>query len=608
MGYADSMLQTIRYFLLSAAWLGLNYVLSSRVETGPLWLLIAGVANAGLPVLAFGLYRITIRRVHGLSAFRQSGILYRVLNGRIVIGLLWIFYSIAFGFITLFWFSTFTVIEWTFCLVAIPAVLLAFRQMRRLAAEEFRPYIVTHRALQLTGWIVPPSLTLAYLLALVFTGSAEPVGEAMSSLLGSVAATPISDQASLLAQLAQRWADYYHQLRVFAFNQVSGEGLWASLIVAASSLAMILNLNLSLSAFLVPPGEYRRVINPLEDCEDPAPVTVSASARATAVFVVLFVFVYIRLLVSVENALIAIPQLPESVMAAEQEAIRNVEQIEERYFAVGTIAAIESARLNLDLALEQSRLQVAQYAQQGFAGLRDNVEVYLDHYYSLPAEYLRLGAMLTSNLEQKLHDDLNSYLAAGDPFAAYQQAVDQLLATDARLREEYRASVDELLAANRVDASDGEVRVVDNRSLDSLALPGVPEITLLPDNGTDVRAGAGAISAVIASTVVAKLTAKGSLKLAVQAMTKAAVAKATSGAAGAAAGGAIGSIVPGAGTVAGAAVGAVVGIIIGVSVDALLLKVEESLNRDEFRDQILAEINSEEARLLQRLDGTEPAL
>jgi hypothetical protein len=592
------------FYPASIAWLGLNYILSKGVDSSPLWLLIVGVANAGLPVLAYGLYRITINRVHGLSAFRQKGILYSVLNGRVMIGLLWIFYSIAFGFMTLFWFSTFTTVEWVFALLAIPAVLLSFRQLQQLAAEEFRPYIVTHRALQLTSWILPPVLTLAYLITLALLNPVEPEQETMSSMLGFVAATPFSDQASLLAQLAQRWANYYHQLRVYAFSQLSGDSLWASLIVAVSSLAMFFNLNLSLSAFLVPPREYRRVINPLEDRDVPAPLSMSASARATAVFVVLFFFVFTRLLVSVEQALQSIPALPETVMAAEQQAIRNVEQIEERYFEVGTIAAIESARLDLDLALEQSRLQVAQLAQEGFAGLRDNVEVYLDHYYSLPAEYLRLGAMLTSNLEQKLHDDLNTYLAAGDPFSAYQQAVDRLLATNTRLRDEYQASVDQLLAANRVEVSDASIRVIDNRALDGLALSGVPDITLLPDNGADVRAGAGAISAVIASTVVAKLTAKGSLKLAVQAMTKAAFTKASSGAAGAAAGGAIGSVVPGAGTVAGAAVGALVGIIVGVSVDALLLKVEESLNRDEFRTQILAEIDSEETRLLQRLAHT----
>jgi len=597
------MLIHARYFLFAAAWLGLSHVFSSRVDSSPLWVLILGTAITGTPVLLYGLYRITIRRLHDLSAYRQSGILYRLLNGRIAAGLLWIFYSIVFGFITLFWLSSFHTIEWVFALLSIPALLLAYLQFQKMTAEEFRPFIVTQRALQLSSWIVPPVLTLLYLSALLLTGPTPPEAESIASLLQSVASTPLNEDASILAQLATRWGNYYDQVRSFISNRVFTEGLLPTLIIVVTSLAMFFNLNLSLAAFLVPPGEYRRVINPLEDRDVPAPVSVSASARATAIFIVLFFFVFARLLVSIESALITIPELPETVMAVEQRAIRNVEQIEEQYFEVGTIAALENARLNIDLGLEESRLQVARQAREGFASLRGNVELYLDHYYSLPAEYLRLGAMLTSNLEQELHQDLNTYLATDDPFAGYQQAIDQLLATNARLREEYQAGVAELLAANELDEPEAGFRITESRSLASLELPNVPQITLLPENGTDVRAGAGAISAVIASTVVAKLTAKGSLKLAVQAMTKAAVAKATSGAAGAAAGGAIGSVVPGAGTIAGAAVGAVVGIMVGVSVDALLLKVEESLNRDEFRAQILAEIDNEELQLLQRIEG-----
>lgn len=598
-------MQYLRYLLLAVTWLGLNYVFSTRVGSSPLWVLILGVAIAGAPVLLYGLYRITIRRLHELSAFRNKGILYRVLNGRIAAGLVWILYSIVFGFLTLFWFSTFSAIEWVFALLSIAVFLLAYRQFQSLSAQEFRPFIATHRALQLTIWTVPPVMTLFYLLSRLFITPAGPEGESMTSLLAAIASTPLTEQASLLAQLAQRWADYYDQVRLFVSQRFFAEGLVPALIIVSSSLAMFFNLNLSLSAFLVPPDEYRRVLNPLEDRDIPAPLSVSASARATAVFTVLFFFVFARLLTSMEHTLNTMPELPEAVVSVEQQAIRNVEQIEERYFEVGTISAVESARLNIDLALDESRLQVAHRAREGFASLRDNVEVYLDHYYSLPAEYLRLGAMLTSNLEQELQADLNSYLAADDPFAAYQNAIDQLLASNARLRDEYQASLAELMASNEVVPADASFRVIEARSLDSLDLPAVPEITLLPENGTDVRAGAGAISAVIASTVVAKLTAKGSLKLAVQAMTKAAVAKATSGTAGAAAGGAIGSIVPGAGTLAGAAVGAVVGIVIGVSVDALLLKVEESLNRDEFRVQILAEIDSEERQLLQRIEGLE---
>ena len=599
------MFHYARYSFLAAIWLGLNYLFSTRVDSSPLWVLILGVAIAGTPVLLYGLYRITIRRLHDLSAYRQSGILFRVLNGRIAAGLLWILYSIVFGFLTLFWFSTFTIVEWVFALLAIPTLLLVYLQFLRLTAAEFRPFFVTQRALQLSSWTVPAAMTLVYLMSLLLVRPALPEGESVASMLELVASTPLNEDASLLAQLAIRWAEYYDQVRSFVSNRMLAEGLLPLLIIVLSSLAMFFNLALSLSAFLLPPGEYRRVINPLEDRDVPAPVSVSASARATAIFIILFFFVFARLLVNIENMLNAIPGLPDAVVAVEQQAIKNVEQIEERYFEVGTISAVESARLNIDLALEESRLQVAQRAREGFTSLRGNVETYLDHYYSLPAEYLRLGAMLTSNLEQELHSDLNTYLASDDPFAAYQNAIDQLLATNTRLHDEYQASVAELLASNEIVASDTNLRIIETRSLDSLDLPAIPEITLLPENGTDVRAGAGAISAVIASTVVAKLTAKGSLKLAVQAMTKAAFAKATSGAAGAAAGGALGSIVPGAGTVAGAAIGAVVGIAVGISVDALLLKVEESLNREEFRAQIFAEIDNEEYQLLQRIEGTD---
>lgn len=598
------MLPIARFFLLAVSWLGLLYFFSKQAVVSPVWVLIPGVALAGLPVLAYGLYRITVRRIHGLSAFQQHGILYRLLNGRLVQGLLWIGYSIVFGFVTLFWVSSFTLLEWTFSLLSVPIMLAVFLKLQRLTSVEFRPFMATHRALQLTAWSVPPVLTLVYLLALASFGPGQPAAGSLSAVMNSIAATPISDEASLLAQLAQRWADYYHQLRLFAFSRIPSEGLLPLLIVASSSLALFVNLQLSVSAFLIAPGEYRRVINPLADSDRPAPVTMGVSARATAVFVVLFFFVYVRLLVSVENALLAVPELPQRVSTVEQQVIRNVEQIEQRYFEVGTIAAIESARLTIDLALEQSRQQVSHYARQGFDGLRANVEVYLDHYYSLPAEYLRLAAMLTNNLEQVLQNELNETLMDGDPFAAYQQAIDELLATNTRLRDEYQASIDQLLAANEVEPGSDSFRVIASRPLDSLQLPGAPEIVLPSDDGTTVRAGAGAISAVIASSVVAKLTAKGSLKLAVQAMTKVAVAKSTSGAAGAAIGGAIGSIVPGAGTAAGAAIGAVVGILVGVSVDALLLQLEETLNRDEFRAQILAEIDSEEEPLLQRLTGT----
>ena len=65
---------------------------------------------------------------------------------------------------------------------------------------------------------------------------------------------------------------------------------------------------------------------------------------------------------------------------------------------------------------------------------------------------------------------------------------------------------------------------------------------------------------------------------------------------GAAAGAAVGSVVPLLGTTAGAIVGGIVGgVVVGVSIDKLLLELEEAINRDDFKREILSAID--EARL-----------
>ena len=88
--------------------------------------------------------------------------------------------------------------------------------------------------------------------------------------------------------------------------------------------------------------------------------------------------------------------------------------------------------------------------------------------------------------------------------------------------------------------------------------------------------------------------AKTALKLAAKApitALKALLSKiAASAAGGAAAGATGGSVVPGVGTAFGLVGGALVGLATGVAIDALLLELEEVLNRDDFKREIVAAI------------------
>jgi hypothetical protein len=48
--------------------------------------------------------------------------------------------------------------------------------------------------------------------------------------------------------------------------------------------------------------------------------------------------------------------------------------------------------------------------------MEENVDPYLDRYYSLPTEYLRPGTLLTNSLEEEVQTDLHIYLRQNDPF------------------------------------------------------------------------------------------------------------------------------------------------------------------------------------------------
>ena len=62
--------------------------------------------------------------------------------------------------------------------------------------------------------------------------------------------------------------------------------------------------------------------------------------------------------------------------------------------------------------------------------MEENIDLYLDWYYSLPAEYVRLGKMLVGNLEGYMARELKAKLGSGEPFAAVEAEFTRLLGMD----------------------------------------------------------------------------------------------------------------------------------------------------------------------------------
>jgi hypothetical protein len=235
-------------------------------------------------------------------------------------------------------------------------------------------------------------------------------------------------------------------------------------------------------------------------------------------------------------------------------------------------------------------------AEDAFAKMESNVDAFLDWYYQLSAEYLRVTKLLSGDIENYLAEKLAENLGDGKPFKDFDIAVTKAFAQRDSASMEHQETIRRILERNQAEVPDGtHVRVVQKLSLVDLgSLPPAPELVKL-ETRLGVGGAAGVVTSLVVQKIVGKVAGKGIFKLAVASagklLTGKAVGAAGGAASGAAAGAAIGSVIPGIGTVVGAAVGGVVGgILVGLAVDKGLLMLEEAVNRENFKQEIISVI------------------
>jgi len=339
---------------------------------------------------------------------------------------------------------------------------------------------------------------------------------------------------------------------------------------------------------------------PLTEASVTAELTFKRSGTLTAMVVLGLLFIYPGAAIQIDQSLK--DRLRDGGSDHWEIVLQpHVEAIEGRFFKAGTGETL--VQLNAELLKQQlvDKQELERQLDHAYGRMSKNIDNYLDEYYSLPAEYVRIGAALTSSLETHIQRKLRKALEEGKPFAQFEQTTQELASSHELALEDFEAKKNQLLRENEVLSPMGDFWEVKEIS-EWQFLPPAPEIEYLDGAlRASGSAGAGAVSSIVAGKVASKMAAKGTLKLAATVVSKAATSKAGAGAAGALAGGALGSIVPGAGTALGALVGFGVGLVVGVSVDAAMLGIEESLTRDDFKLEILHSLSAAKAEHKQRL-------
>lgn len=597
-----SFIRVLGYLAFSASWLGFAYYFGRLIPDRQLWFALLVTLLFGLPIYFAAIYAVTIERIYRSSQFKKLGILHWLFTRRILAYIGWLLWAVVFAFLLLFYLGSAEKQEWIVFFAAIPVFAVIYAVFFPIAAREYKPYIAVHKSLAWSRWMTALAMAVFFVVSVNHTDTnrqyaslAEAVTLESLKLDGTTNSVLILETNRLLGFI--EGLKRYALGNLHSFNDVLYLG-----IVFLGSLLFFYNVALGISSFMVPLFEFRRVFAPIQDSDEPPAVSPWAWA-ITSAFATFFVFfIYVPSTVYVDAWLRSNPETVAEIRNSQQTVIQTVEMIGDDYYKPGTAEQIELAYLESLGKLEASLGQLREATDIGFKQMIDNVDDYLDWYYSLPGEYERIVALATGVLENWMAEKLQNYLMQGNVFGPVQQSIENVLQNNQQLRTEHLQKVERILAENRVERmDDSQLEIVRHASLNALKEPPTHSVIVNLENRMLISGGigtAGAITGAIAGKITAKVAGKGIIKLGAQALIKVTAGKAVSAlggaAAGAAAGMALGSFIPGIGTAIGAAIGGIIGgITIGLTVEKLLLMLEEAFSRDEFKRQILDAIEEE---------------
>ena len=309
-----------------------------------------------------------------------------------------------------------------------------------------------------------------------------------------------------------------------------------------------------------------------------------------------------------------------------------VEKIGDRFCRVGTIEELGETRRSLLSSQSRDVNMLTQSINGGFDIMEGNIDLFLDWYYSLPAEYTRIAKILTGSFEGYVAEKFSEFLSQREPFGAFEGAVSSLVESEPVERRRHEETVERIQSRNCFASYQPSRMVVVNEIDDPSAVFSYRSVIAsvharLVTSGFSAASGVAAgvkatgtagkkitalagkkVAAGVAKTVTKKIIAKSvfktAAKVAAKVMAKVAYASKAAGV-GAIVGGTVGSIVPIVGTTAGAVAGGVIGgLAFGVGVDALMLELDEAMNRTAFRAELVEALNLERQRML---DATAPS-
>lgn len=514
---------------------------------------------AGVPFAA----NASAARAHALRIKSEANPIYWLLRGGVLRVLVCSLIGLGGTAVLLTGLARGGAVDWLAALAGAGVALAVMRGAGGIAARLDAP---VHDAARLRRW--------AILLGALATVAVSIIAR---FLVGLPALMP--EQAAMSAVVSEALGAHrmVQGMLIWMLGAASAVDLFGPAVEAFLAALMLGMSGVSIAALavasLMAPGEWSRAVSVASDLPD-APPPQGAALWALG----LFAAGGIAAGIWAETRLAAMD--PQARPVAQVQVI--VERIGAAFYPDGTHARIVAGRDALAARDADALAELRGLTDRAFDAMAGQVDPFLDEYYSLRAEYLRLGValmgMVSGGAEAAVAAHLGERLAETLGENAYLDAVSETLAVldlpEMRAAQEAEESA---LLANRAEAdvNPARLRIVSQYpTLDPL-----PELRSLGfTSRLETRIGGsvalGVVGAVIARRVVMQLARRGVLRIGARALL---------------------ATIP------------LIGTAIVVGSDAAALALEEHFNRAAFRTEILDALEEQRREILAVMDEQEAA-
>ena len=549
-----------------------------------------------IPITIFSCAISTLKKEEILRKWNFESKFYKLRQKRTLVYILNIIFSLIISFILPIYLVTFSYAEYFSCIIILPIILLVRFFINIFSYKLYKAKYVEYRTAFFANIFTVIIGILIYSFFLyIFSDFSMPVLCTYQSFQNNKIAYTIAAIINNLNSVTQALLnnDLSQKLSTPIYMVLS--------IIVLQGGILFISLSRFFQFFFLEKKRRKSVFIPVKilDAENEnvsLPENQGKKNRIGLIFFIFFFFIF----AAISLSLYIFSENDQRIKYINDKTTFLTEQIADGIYRLGTASKLATLGKEFNASTKEELLKLV---NEYFNEMISNTDTYLDWYYSLSHEYSELATFIagvaTNKLEEKTMEFINKHME--DKLSPEYDLNSELQFVYNNLYQEFDKAKNLILQENKIEHGNSMQSIVIKTNPSEIYKATEPQKIIDGKVKASLSLGVGLSAGIATRYVTKKLLKKLSTKLTTKAATKLVTTTAkTTVSKGVAStiGGAIGTAAGPVGTI----VGTGIGLGIGILVDKLIINVDEAINRDDYKNEIVSCIEEERSFYLQQIN------